>query len=597
MRSNCKTVIFSTFIATALLTAGYTIWGHPAISYLYHSNSLPLVNSFFEGKNMIPLSLYLKTGDAYIAACLLLSIFFLTPSILLSRSDASKKTQWTAAGIFIFMLVMLFYFKPHFAENETAYLINPRKILNPKYLAFDWTWMRGAYTHLVFDLLVSPFTLIMNDLTIAMIGRILIWAMLITALLQLAETLELKWWEAAIGVSFWLCSRQSLAAGEWIFHSFEAKCVAYFFLIRAIDHMLNSRLIRAAAYCGLALSFHFLVGFWGTLAVSMAFLAVPPRKETMKNSLKALAVFFATAAPGILTALLYKFNSGPVTHQEYELAMFIQAPHHFDPSYFLTTTNCIQMILCTLAIFWIIPKTYEPNTSKKITLFLATLLVCVIPGLIAYMSSNLTFLYLSPFRLGPVFLPLLFSLTAFKFLRLAFTNQQHHSKIPGTVVGILIFLLGIQYTAPKNLFRQTAGFVFDWRNALSEKYLDDFEAAAAWIKTNTPEDSIFIAPPWEYRFWILTHRAQIASFKYFFVDQSIHEWYARMKALNRGIPFKNRSARIHSEFRYNYPRLSFLELKDIKEKYRITHYLTITPRPDLPYPLIYQNNSFYLYHL
>lgn len=581
----------------ALLTAAYAMWGHALISYIYRSDSFPLANFFFEGKNTFPLSVYLRTGDAYLAACVLISVLFLIPATFILHSDVSEKLQWTAAGLFMFMLVMLFCFKPHFAENETVYLINPRRLLNPRYLSHDWTWIRGAYTHLVFDLLVAPFTLIMNDLMIAMFGRILVWAMLISALLSLAKTLGLKWWEATLGFFFWLCSRQCLAAGEWIFHSFEAKCVAYFFLFRAIDHMLNDRWIKTALNCGLALSFHFLVGFWGSFAVLMTFLASQTYRKSMGDLYKPLIAFLVTAFPGAFTAILYKLKSGPVNYQEYALTMFLQGPHHFDPSYFLTTANCFQILLCSAAVFWMIPKTYQPDTAKKLIVFLSTLLIFFIPGLAAYKFSVLSFLYLSPFRLGPVFLPLLFSLTVFKFLRMALVSQQNRFKLQGVAFGLLVFFLGTQYQAPSNLLRRTAGFVFDWRNALTEKYADDFEEAAAWIQANTPEDSIFIAPPWEYRFWILTHRAQIASFKYFFVDRSIHEWYARMKALNRDMPFKNRSARIHSEFKYNYPLLTTLQLKDMKEQYGATYYFTTTLRPDLLFPLIYKNKSFFLYHL
>lgn len=590
-------MILSALAASALLTAAYALWGHTAISYLYHNSSLPLMNSIFEERNTLPLSIYFKTGDAYIAACVLLSSLFFIPAIFLLQSDVPEKLLWTAAGLFMLALVILFCFKPHFAENETVYLINPRKLLNPQYLSQDWTWGRGAYTHLVFDILVCPFTLFLKDLTIAMIGRILVWAALITALLRLAKTLGLIWWETILGFFFWLSSTQSLAAGEWIFSGFEAKCIAYFFLFRAIDHMLNTRWNKTAVYCGLALSFHFLVGFWGSLAVSTAFLASQTSRKAIRDFLIPLIAFLLAAFPGVLTAVLYKFKSGQVNYQEYSLAMFIQAPHHFDPSYFLTATNSIQMILCAAAVFWMIPRISEPDASKKLILFLATLLICFIPGLAAYKLSSPTFLYLSPFRLGPVFVPLFFSLTAFKFLRLAFFSRQKKLKFQAGFICLLIILLGVQYKAPNNLFKRTAGFIFDWRNALTEQYADDFEAAAAWIQSNTSEDSVFIAPPWEYRFWILTHRAQIASFKYYFVDNSIHEWYRRMQALNGDKPFKNRSSRIHSEFKYNYPRLSILQLKAIKEQYGVTYYLTNSLRPDIPFPLIYQNKSFYLYHL
>lgn len=584
MPAGVKSFILKISAGWALLTTLYCLWGHRIIAHLYHDQSFPLANRFFEGKNQFPLSVYCQTGDAFLAAGLLITFLFLLPAFFILKSNLSEKSQWAAAALLMFTGVVLFYFKPYFGENEAVYLINPRRLAHPGYLSNDWTWKQGAYTHFLFDLLLSPLTLFLDDFAIALTGRLVVWALLIFTLLRMAKTLGLNWWEITLGFFFWLSTRQSIAAGEWLFHSFEAKCLAYFFFFLALDHMLNDRWIKTAIYCGTALSFHFLIGLWGSSAILLTALTAQPVKQTFNNCRIALIAFAITAAPGIMTAVLYRLKSGPADKGDYALNVFMRAPHHLDPSYFLTPPHCLSLITYSLATFWLIRRVYSPGLSQKLTRFLAFLLLPFILGLAAHKFSLPFFLYLYPFRLGPFFLSLFFSITAFKFLHKEFCGHKKHISRKGLAIALLLCLLAIAFKAPDNFIRRTAGFVFDWRNHLAPQIPDDFNAAAQWIKANTPQESIFIAPPWEDRFWILTGRAQVVSFKYLFADHSIHEWYARLQALNGEIPFKNRGSIVLSELKSHYPALTQAQILTIKNRYAAAYYLTTTPRPDLPDP-------------
>lgn len=586
MQLHLKSFFITISAALILFCAAYLLWGHALITFIYRSESLPLLGSLLEAKNEFPLEIYLRTGDAYLIATLLIGVLFVIPFRVLLDPEISENRRWLGAGALMFAAVILFYFKPYFAENETVYFISPRKLLNPDYLSKDWTWNRGLYTHLFFDLLLSPFTLVLNDYSIALIGRLAAWGLLIQAFVRLAQTLRLKWWQMVLGFIFWLSTAQSLAAGEWIFHSFEAKPVAYYFLLLGLDHMLNERWIKTALSCGLAFSFHILVGAWGGLAILIAALTACPFNRILERLGKPAFVFFLAAGPGILTAVLYRLKGGPVSFQDYAVEIFVRAPHHFDPSYFMSRATALTLLFYLPATFWLIHKTQTPRQAKKLSAFLGTLTAVFLLGLAAYKLSWFSFLYFYPFRLGPVFLSLFFSFLAFNALK------KH-----GVLVGLCLVLLGFQFEVPRNILRWPAGLVFEWKNLLSEKRIDDFEDMAAWIRSNTPPDSVFIAPPWEYRFSILSHRAQVVNFKYYYVDHTIHEWLERLQALNGGLPFKKRSAGILSELKASYPALTSPELEDIGKKYQASYYLTTTARPDLPFPLIYKNTSYYLYLL
>jgi len=72
---------------------------------------------------------------------------------------------------------------------------------------------------------------------------------------------------------------------------------------------------------------------------------------------------------------------------------------------------------------------------------------------------------------------------------------------------------------------------------------------------------------------------------------------SRMVDLNGGIPFQGRSNAVLKEFRVNYPNLSGTHLKAMGRKYQADYYLTVRERLDLKIPLVYSNDSYYLYQL
>jgi len=169
----------------------------------------------------------------------------------------------------------------------------------------------------------------------------------------------------------------------------------------------------------------------------------------------------------------------------------------------------------------------------------------------------------------------------------------------GLGVFLVIGLTGelIYQGMPVVFLKRGGDTVFQWRGYLSGQSHDAFEEMAGWIKTHTSPTEVFVAPPWEYRFWILAERPQVASFKLVPVNHQIKEWYLRLVDLNGGRAFETKGPGAFDELKTNYPRLSAAELLQLREKYKANYYLTVHPREDLPFALVHANRSFYLYDL
>ena len=117
-----------------------------------------------------------------------------------------------------------------------------------------------------------------------------------------------------------------------------------------------------------------------------------------------------------------------------------------------------------------------------------------------------------------------------------------------------------------------------------------------WIRTHTPPEAIFIAPPWMADFSLDAERAGVVDFKRNPHNALIMEWYRRYCAVNGG-PFRSVGFGTFKELSANFSRLSPSQLDQINKLYGAEYYLALQRRDDLHAQLIHQNGSYYLYKL
>ena len=126
-------------------------------------------------------------------------------------------------------------------------------------------------------------------------------------------------------------------------------------------------------------------------------------------------------------------------------------------------------------------------------------------------------------------------------------------------------------------------------------YVDEIAYDMIALYENTPKDSIFITPPWNFSFSLKAQRPDFVSFKCIPVNERIFEWEKRMEVLNRG-KFTKVGWGILQELRENYPKLTEQELIKIKKKYGAEYFLA-NSTIHLNLKVVHENKSFRLYKL
>lgn len=502
--------------------------------------------------------------------------------------------DWVVAGVTLFLFVCFIYFMPNTTGNEDVYLINSQKIVNPNFLAHDQLMGGFRYHRVLFDVLVGPFFYFFSPLQIALLGRVFVWSLLIWALTRLAKTLGLKWWEFVLIFSFWFYSGQALVAGEWVFGGFESKCLAYVFLFLSLRSILRSELIKSAILCGVSACFHILVGGWGAVGLFMVVLISEKEYRLKKMAIYCFFVFLCSL-PALAPNLLDIWINGALTKEACRILVIFRGPHHLDPECFMTRKALELFVFYGFATFTIW-KSFKWEHSLKLNVFLTSLMVIFVLGLLARKINMFSFLIFYPFRLGPLFLSLFFPLGAIHYLRVYFMRKGMLTRgICLSLSFILLFIL-LDKNMPRKFLGSPEGFLHAWKNYFLKRGKDDFGDMASWIKKNTARDSVFIGPPMNSKFYLFAERAQVVSFKYM-PAAKIEEWYIRLVDLNGGFQFKSRGFEIHNELNKNYSILTLKQLQDIKTKYDTQYYLTPKEREDLPFLLAYFNKSYYLYDL
>lgn len=593
-------LLFALFFVFAAMTATvvYIPYAHGIIEKIYKGESIGFLNALITGQAIYPMEVYWATGDAMLYAFASMAIFLALILILWSfRHYFHEKVKWVLAAAFSFLLVLATFFKPEFSENETVYLIMPRKLIDPSFLINDWTWSKHPPFHFVFECFMSLFAFFLSDLGLAMAGRLIVWFLLIGSMVRLAKVLRLTAVEFLLGFAAWFYAGQTLAAGEWIFCGVEAKCFSYAFLFMALSYLLENRLIKAAVFSGLAFSFHILVGGWGALGIFFSIIATARRKGPREIGLF-LPVFFFFALPALVTTASSFLTFGAMSPEHYATQVYFRVPQHLDPRTFLTAASALKITILYFATMILMRKVFDERPARILQIFLTTMMVVFVTGLIAREFDWLALLNLYPFRLGPLILLLLFSFSITRFLRLHLRNPKINIRL---VCLAALFFLGIQVSIlrlPWNIFKSLRGVIFSWGCHISHITYDPFLQMGEWINSHTPAESVMIAPPWEDCFWILARRAQVVSFKTaHFSNDSNRDWLTRLIDLNRGILFKNRGNGVIKELKKNYPELSETELGDLAMKYHARYYLSPRARPNLPFLLVHANTSYYLYDL
>jgi len=453
------------------------------------------------------------------------------------------------------------------------------------------------------------FLALKDFLWVALVGRVIGWGLLVYSLTRLGRGLGIGRWTFFLAVSLWLLTGQSLMAGEWIFGGVEQKVFAYGFLILALTALLEGRGLQAGLFCGLAIAFHILVGGWGAMALGLA--AVLSHQRLGKRT---VSVFFGTAfalgLPFLLLSLRSQFAPAdpglavPTSFDPSVFSVVFRNPHHLDPAVFLTTKKFLKLLVLGGCVLFMPRSLLEPGKRRILTVFFATVFGIFCMGLVARAAGLYAFLYVYPFRLGDVLIPLFFWLLGLKFLSetgRGILRYRATGALPA-VPTLLLFAVALAAAGEMardifpNLRMETRAALEEW-SAFRSAEADPFDEMSGWIREHTSPGSIFAVSPCQQDFVMRAERPVVVSFKMGPGRNGAYDWLQRLEALNGGTGFSAAGFSICGELEENFDNLTPEDLRSIAQSYSADYYLATKDRPDLPLPLLFRAGDYYLFDL
>ena len=531
-------------------------------------------------------------------------------------------------------------------NNEIHFLPLAKQYGNPTWIPGDFYYNSPPSYRLLFLQFFAPLTILFGFLATSIIGRLIGYTFVATAIVLLAQKLELKRPSLFLALTLFLYvnPKQSMIAQEWLIGSIESKVFAYGFLLISLL-LLSERKYGLLCLClGLTNSFHLLVGGWGSLILGLSLVHTPHGVNLLERS------FLEKLKLGCLYLLGSLYAIYPLTIEVYRqfsyyflprflpqngavadvlsvdntpipasfLYTFLRTPHHINPQSWPIATWLIPLVYLSIliAIHRIsssqAQETQETQEQKEKDTFAAELrrfaFYSTVPiglGLLAIpFDRQGIFLQYYPFRVGAIMVPLITCLFLSQWLE---QQSDHHlGKRLGkqvTIVLMSIVLGGVMLV-------KGHGF---WQDL---KALKDFPVQAKiaspewvemcfWIRDSLPSDRVVLSSPatGDNFTWLSEHPSVVKFRLVPAASQSITEWYYRLQDLSGGVNFlpeikRDRDNRkiISRLLDDGFNQLDANQINALKDKYDANYLLTPRDRV-LPFPILHANGEYQLFLL
>ena len=157
--------------------------------------------------------------------------------------------------------------------NESHYLTKAKHGWDPLWCPDD-IFLASSFSHWLFYLLFGWLNQFFSLPVVAWIGRIGTWLLLAFGWQRLSgRLLKTPGLSIVSAALFLVLNDRFHLAGEWVVGGFEAKGLAYFFVLMALGSLGSKQFCLVWPYLGFACAFHVLVGGWATIAVLLALVS------------------------------------------------------------------------------------------------------------------------------------------------------------------------------------------------------------------------------------------------------------------------------------------------------------------------------------
>ncbi len=488
--------------------------------------------------------------------------------------------------------------------NESHYLTKAKHFWNPSYCPGD-IFLASSFSHLAFYVSTGWLTKFVSLSTYAWVGRAVSWTILAIGWRRVCHQLShVPLGSVLTAVLMIILNLRFHLAGEWVVGGFEAKSIAYGFVLLAMGFMLERRWGWVWPMLGVASMFHILVGGWTTIAVAVCFLFavgckpdrstidVPALLRHLRQQSIPLTIGLGIALIGVIPPLLTDAGS-EMQQLANKIHVVDRISHHLDFASFPVAH--ISRFTLLVIVWWSIARwlrTVTPQDHRlkpqlnTLATFTATTLVFALLGLVlsgmaeqggqsaifAHRFLRFYFFRLSDFSV-PASIALLSGHLISRWIapRGDFPHQVCAAIFIGcvTVAGIALAQEKHAYQRP-NADRRLPEFPDDLKR--NQDVFKNWKRVCGWIREHTPTDAVFITPVRQQTFKWYAHRTEVCCWKD--VPQNpaaTVQWKQRIAQLT--LPQKSNDLGI---FVY-----SDEQLRLCAQKYDATHLIALQSEADL----------------
>lgn len=483
--------------------------------------------------------------------------------------------------------VLVFGFHRVVSSNELTTLPIARSLLDSTVYPRDWFFQSPPLPRLPFATLVSPLTLLLPLPFVAVVLRVVTWALVAWTLGHLFERMRLapRWWLLVLAIFFGL--GQSLFAGEWIFKWVESKVVAYAAVFGGLALAAAGRWMASGLAFGLGITAHALVGGWSGFATGLVLLLLRrhfARQNAPVQWLPWVGALSVGAAPGVLIALLVVFEPS-LPNPPWDpvwIYVYFRNPHHLDPAAFdWNAGRVLGSLLVTGYGAYRFARDDDRATRLVAGFVVATMGIAAAGMAVAWLPEGGRLLRFYPFRVGPSAGLLLAIALGLEHLHRALSRRLPAS-FPTRAVVVFASALIVVGALPGTV-RSVDRFLRFPAGAMigSAELTAPYQEATRWVRENTPQDTLLIASPRYIETAVLSERSMPVHFKGVPASKrGLVEWYRRIVDLAGGREPESVGFRAPAEVDARFNALDVDTYRDLAARYD-GDLLFVPPRPDL----------------
>ena len=440
--------------------------------------------------------------------------------------------------------------------NESHYLTKAKHFWNPDWCPGD-LFLGSAFAHWFFYLSTGWITKLASLEFSAWLGRLLVALLMATGWMRLMRCFSHLTGAGLVSATlFLLLNTRFNLAGEWVIGGFEAKGLAYAFVLFGITFLARGQWRWVWPCVGIASAFHVLVGGWSAIAMTICFLFDCQREQgkvRMQEQRLPIAIGLAIALLGILPPLIQGWNVEAATASAaHQIYVRERISHHLIFSGFQTPDIAkFALIASVWAAMSFLNR--EPKLCKLNRFCLGSLIISLgglllsgiaesDNGWVSRQATSLLRLYW--FRLSDFAVPfaLVWMTTNWVVAWLQSPVWNARRTIAVMTVTLILLALGLhlaEYCSDirPNADKRTLPTFQDQPKRTLETF-QNWVKVCDWIQTHTDRAAVFITPHQQQTFKWYAGRTEVVCWKDIPQDaESIIQWRERVEKLI--LPQKN----------------------------------------------------------